>query len=381
MLLLLLIVALAIGLFYSVLQLEISGTWKFFIIFAEMAFIGWGLIKQYKLPSEMGLILVKSKKGLTIIESLAKKEKLFNFMSDVGNAMAYGLLSKVIIKKGSIVSLVTGLFLLGVISFLVAPTAFVFLFKVMQIGTVEKSVSTLTDGVDFGLALITLILLVGGLSLFILAGVIFYGGVVLSAIIQTFLFGADTISGISPGGTFLLPGVNLPLFEGILALLVVLVAHEGAHAVLTRIAKIPLLSSGIVLFGIIPVGAFIEPDEKKLNRVDDLRQTRVLVAGPAANLLTSVVFFILFIGLVVLINNLEILQVGVIGSAAKFVYYTLGLTFALNFIVGAVNLLPLPLFDGFRVIDINIKNKTAVKALMYVTLFFFVLNFLPWLFR
>ena len=302
-------------------------------------------------------------------------------MTDIGNVMAYGLSSRVFMKNGSLSTLAAGLFLLGILAFFVGPTAFSFLINVIQIGSVEKSVSTLAGDADMALAVISIILLLGGLFLFVLAGIIFYGWVILNALIQSLFFGADTISGISPGGTFLLPGVNLPLFEGILALIVVLIVHEGAHAVLTRIAKVPLLSSGIVLFGIIPVGAFVEPDEEKLGKIDGVKQTRVMIAGPTSNLITSIVFFILFFATVALINGSELFKTGIIGSIAKFTYITFGLTFALNFIVGVVNLLPLPLFDGFRIVDINVKNQFAVKALMYITLFFFIVNFLPWFFH
>jgi len=379
--LLLLLIALAAVMFYAILQLEISGILKFFLVFAEMVVVGQVMIKRFRMPSEMGLILLKSKRGLAVIEKLAKNKDAWHFMADAGAVAAYGLSSRLFIKDGSAKSLMAGLALLAFVSYIVAPTAFVFLFDVLDIGGVEKSVSFISDYQDMGMIIVALILLVGGFTLFILSGIIFYGGIVLRATLESVFFGQDTISGISPGGTFLLPGINLPLFEGILALVVVMIVHEGAHAVLSRIAKVPLLSSGLVFFGIIPIGAFIEPDEAKLAKVDAKKQTRVLIAGPTSNLLSSVVFFLLFAALVLAINNIEALHTGVVGGATAFIYVTLGLTFALNFIVGAVNLLPLPLFDGFRAFDINVKNKLVVKTVMYITLFFFIMNFLPWLFR
>jgi hypothetical protein len=376
----LLIVVLSIVIFYAILQLDISGIYKFLLVALEMIAVSQIFIKKYNLPSEMGFVLIKSKKGIEIIDKLSKNIKAFHFMTDVGNVLAYGLSSRMFIKNGTIPSLVIGLILLAILAFFVGPTAFSFLVQVIEIGTIDKSVSTISDGADYGFALISLILLFGGLFLFILFGIMFYGGIVLAALIQSTFFGADTISKISPGGTFLLPGINLPLFEGILALVVVLIVHEGAHAILTRIAKVPLLSSGIVLFGIIPIGAFVEPDEKKLGKIEPTKQTRVMIAGPTSNLITSVGFFVLFILSVIIINGSGLTD-GIYANIAKFIYVTLGLTFALNFIVGVVNLLPLPLFDGFRVVDINIKNKLFVKILMYITLFFFAVNFLPWFFR
>lgn len=78
--------------------------------------------------------------------------------------------------------------------------------------------------------------------------------------------------------------------------MVILVVHEGAHAVLGKMARVPILSSGVVLFGVIPVGAFVEPDEDYLKRIEKTKQTRVLVAGSTANLITSVITFIIFVG-------------------------------------------------------------------------------------
>jgi membrane-associated protease RseP (regulator of RpoE activity) len=234
---------------------------------------------------------------------------------------------------------------------------------------------------DTGLIIVSAILAIGGLFLFILAGIVYYGGfVVLPALANLILHGSDTITKTASGGTFLLPGINLPLFEGIIALAIVMIVHEGGHAVLSRIAKIRVLSSGLVLFGVIPIGAFVEPDEKEMVKVEAYKQTRVLIAGPAANFITSSITFILFMALVYIMNNFDLTANPAL-PAIKFIYVTLGLTFALNFIVGAVNLLPVPMFDGYRIMDVNVKNKTLVKIISYGTLMFFILNFLPSLFR
>ncbi|NYZ73721.1 site-2 protease family protein [Candidatus Micrarchaeota archaeon] len=456
MILVLAITAIALGIFYAILQLDIPGAWKFMAVVIEMVLVSQIFIRKYKLPSELGMVLVKSKKGIEVIEGLAKKEKAFNFFADVGAGISYGLLSLVLMRKNSsAVTLLLGLVILFFLTVFVAPVSLAFVMNVAKIGGVEKSAAVLGGSAEAALAITGGLLLVGGLFLFILFGIVAYGGIVLSAIFKTLFMGMDTISQTSAGGTFLLPGVNLPLFEGIIALAIVLIVHEGAHAVLTRIAKVPLLSSGIVLFGIIPVGAFVEPDEKKLARVERTRQTRVLVAGPSANMVVSAAIFILFMAFFIgtaqfreegylvlagmepgtvihaingepvnlttnpnnfssfglpkngavnlLTNKGEIIQntdenggiEGIIFTVLKknslfavynvpllgFIYTTLGLALALNFLVGAVNILPIPLFDGYRIIDVNVKNKLLVKTISYGALFFFILNFLPLLFR
>ncbi|MFH0884796.1 MAG: site-2 protease family protein [Candidatus Micrarchaeota archaeon] len=460
MMVLLLLIAIALGLFYYIVfQTDIPGLWKFILVAAEMIALNQIFIRRYKMPSEIGLVLLKSKKGIELIERMAKNEKAFNFMADVGSTIAYGLLSIPLMRKNtSWKSLLCGFAILIVLSRFVAPVALSFLLFVVGIGSTSTSAAESVGGsVDIGLVLIGGILLLGGLFLLILFGIVYYGIVIFKALVTSLFFGTDAISRISPGGDILLPGINLPFFEGIIALAIVMIVHEGAHAILARIAKIPLLSSGIVLFGIIPIGAFVEPDEKKLERTERTRQTRVLVAGPTANMLTAVASFFIFMAFFmvsadmregvlyvhynstnithplpegtmvyeingmaadainwtafslpanedvrILTNKGEVVRKtnenGKLGvefyllgkdflfsrysnPALQFIYVILGLSVALNFVVGTVNILPIPLFDGYRIIDVNVKNKMIVKAVSYGALFFFILNFLPRFFQ
>ncbi len=444
------LIAVALGLFYSILQLQIPGLWKFLLVVAEMLMVNYIFIKKYKQQSEMGLVLLKSKKGLALIENLAKYDKAFKFIADVGASMSYGVLSFFIMRKNfSPLTFIIGIILLFGISIFVAPFALAFLVQVVNVGSTSKAAVDIGTSADVAFYMVSGMLLVGGLFLFILFGITFYGLTVLKALITTIAFGSGAISQTAAGGTLLLPGVNLPFFEGIAALAIVMVVHEGAHAILAKIAKVPILSSGIVLFGIIPIGAFVEPDEQKLAKSDNESHTRVLVAGPTANLITSIVFFMLFVsfffltpayreqGLLVRsgmemgtviygfngetldLNNIKIdlpknSEVSIMTNMGEivrktdengkigitytvltkesiatkysvpgfdFIYTVLGLGLALNFVVGAVNLLPIPLFDGYRLIDVNLKNKMIVKAVSYGALGMFILNFLPLLFH
>ena len=64
---------------------------------------------------------------------------------------------------------------------------------------------------------------------------------------------------------FLIPGVNefIPLTWGVIALIVTLVVHEFSHAILCRVEGIRVKSMGI-LFALVPVGGFAEPDDEQL---------------------------------------------------------------------------------------------------------------------
>lgn len=372
-----LIVLLSLLLFYVVLSLPLSGLIKFIIIAIAMYAVGLFLAKKHKLSTEMGFILLKSKRGLDLINELAKKQALWNFFADVGLVMSYGALSAFIFKKHfNWKAFAAGMIAIALLSFLVAPNALHFLSSILGSGLGKK--------IDAGAGgnLISIIMLlfffIGGFFLALLSGIVYYSVVLLSLLAQFIFSGSSAIAAAQPGGTLLLPGINLPFLEGVLALVVVLVVHEGSHAILSRIASIPLLSSGIVLFGIIPIGAFVEPDEKKLSRSPQQKQTRILVAGSTANFFTSLLFFAVFVPFALFFKSQP--AESVYYGLAHFLYTFLGLVFSLNFVVATVNILPLPLFDGYRLLEINIKNKAVVSALMYITLIAFALNFLPWFF-
>jgi len=70
----------------------------------------------------------------------------------------------------------------------------------------------------------------------------------------------------APQNIFLIPGLNdyIPLVWGAIGLMVTLVVHELAHAVLCRTEGVSVKSMGALLLGIVPIGGFAEPDEGEL---------------------------------------------------------------------------------------------------------------------
>ena len=64
------------------------------------------------------------------------------------------------------------------------------------------------------------------------------------------------------------PGVTIPI-EAIVAVAVIAIVHETAHGVMCVIAKLRLQSSGALLLGWLPIGAFVEPDEKAFKRLKE----------------------------------------------------------------------------------------------------------------
>ncbi|WP_323190991.1 site-2 protease family protein [Halostella sp. PRR32] len=104
-----------------------------------------------------------------------------------------------------------------------------------------------------------------------------------------------------PRNVLVIPGVNdfLPLSvapEIITGLALGLIVHEGGHGLLSRVEGIDIDSMGLAFFTIIPVGAFVEPDEESQAAADRGAKTRMLAAGVTNNFAITVVAFALLFG-------------------------------------------------------------------------------------
>jgi len=114
----------------------------------------------------------------------------------------------------------------------------------------------------------------------------------------------ETLPG--PEVALVIPGINpiLPLdiiWYVLLALVVAMVVHEFSHGILTFASKLKVKSLGI-LYLIVPIGAFCEPDEDELKKTKTQNRMRVYAAGPTSNfvvvLLTILVFSFVFMSAV-----------------------------------------------------------------------------------
>lgn len=99
----------------------------------------------------------------------------------------------------------------------------------------------------------------------------------------------------SPGATATIgPGfLAVPFWYWIIAIALLVVVHEGLHGVMSAVGKVKIKSLGWGLLAIIPL-AFVEPDEKKLQKKGFFVQQRVFAAGSLAN------FILAFISLAIL---------------------------------------------------------------------------------
>jgi len=98
------------------------------------------------------------------------------------------------------------------------------------------------------------------------------------------------------GASFVLPGVipGLTVYWWLISVAVVLLVHEFSHGFLLRAQGLPTKSMGLLLFVALP-GAFVEPDERRLNASPLRKRLRVFAAGPFSNVLLGLLVLLLLV--------------------------------------------------------------------------------------
>lgn len=126
----------------------------------------------------------------------------------------------------------------------------------------------------------------------------FVGLVVISYVLIQNLYSLITQPAATSGVSLVLPGVHvpglgvLPFWYWILAIFAIAVIHEFSHGIVARAHNVMVKNTGLVFFGPI-LGAFVEPDEKKLRKEKDIVQYSVLAAGSFSNIMLAVVALLL----------------------------------------------------------------------------------------
>ena len=126
-------------------------------------------------------------------------------------------------------------------------------------------------------------------------------------------------SAVSPKMMIGLPGLNpvIPLWYGILALVIAMVVHEFSHGILSRVANVKVKALGLLMF-IFPVGAFVEPDEEEMKNMKKWERMRLYAAGPGSNMVIAIIFSFLFSS--VMVESLEPSNEGVLSASVVVDY-------------------------------------------------------------
>jgi len=86
-----------------------------------------------------------------------------------------------------------------------------------------------------------------------------------------------------------------PFTYWIIIIAIIAIPHEFAHGIFSRLNKIPVHSTGFGFLGPF-LAAFVEPDEKMMNKSKKFPQLSILGAGTFANVLTTILFAMLLLG-------------------------------------------------------------------------------------
>jgi len=81
----------------------------------------------------------------------------------------------------------------------------------------------------------------------------------------------------------------------ILGLGTAVLVHESLHGILSVAGNIKVESMGVLL-ALVPIGAFVEPNESELSRASTMTRLRLFSAGPAANLIVALLLMVILIG-------------------------------------------------------------------------------------
>lgn len=92
-----------------------------------------------------------------------------------------------------------------------------------------------------------------------------------------------------------IPGLNplLPFWYGVLGLIVAMIVHELAHGMQTRANGMRVDSTG-VLYAVVPLGAFVEPNEEDIKKSSRREKLDLYSAGVSVNFITAAVTFLIF---------------------------------------------------------------------------------------
>ncbi|MGI0141878.1 MAG: M50 family metallopeptidase [Candidatus Micrarchaeales archaeon] len=302
----------AIGLvaIYLLLSSALGGLTELVVGVVILVAISMAITRLNRLKHIFGMYLLGGRQGIAFVDQLSKRHpRVWNLMADWGLVMSFGVLSFIFFRK----QVSKKILLLGILSilatiFIILPNyqlAFQFInlpqltaqLSTPQTAQANPFASIISDAV-------TLLALVGGFASFIIVLIVYYGLTILYGLLMflhTAVVGVPNygiVTSQTPGVAILLPGISLPFLSGIVALALLLIVHEFSHGVLARIAKVKLKEIGLIILGSIPLGAYVEPDERQIKKLKEVQQGRILIAGIAANFLLAIITFALLILLI-----------------------------------------------------------------------------------
>lgn len=305
---------------YALIYLLATGFWNLsgldeFLIGLVLVLVLGAVMKWFNgFSGWVFLFLLSTKRGIHFIDNVSKKYRTFwNEMPTWGMVLGFGLLTWPFLKgrfnkKTFAFSILSLAFILAfVLPSLSNGLQFINLPQVQQAAAQSAHAApapTYETYLLWGFIILT------GFSGFVIAELAWNAFLVIDGIAQYLsqlllgpVGGATTantavLTSQIPGVAPLIPGFQVPLIAGIIAFALALILHEMSHGVLSRIYNVKLKSVGLLMVGIIPMGGFVEPEEKQVEKLSDINQTKMFAAGVSANFILMMVFFALMLPLI-----------------------------------------------------------------------------------
>jgi len=139
----------------------------------------------------------------------------------------------------------------------------------------------------------------GYFSIFISFLAMFF--IFFTLVVKTYQF--LVVPNATPALAPVFPGVPIPglptigFWHWIIAIFILALIHEFSHGIYARVHNVRVKSSGLAFFGPI-LGAFVEPDEERMEKKGKMAQLSILSAGSFSNLLLGIIVFVLFLFLI-----------------------------------------------------------------------------------
>ncbi len=271
--------------FFAIAFTSLPGILKAVLMVAILLFNSWFLKKAFKLESMMGvMLLVRGRKGLNLMHFLGNKfPRIFKELADFGMTISFGIFYSIYIFKNDWRKILAHFALSIAIWY-----AILFLLIGQQLQAFPFKELVFFGCVAFG------IVILGLASLLVSA------------------FNILTTENAAPSVMPVIPGVTVP-WEALIAIMIALVVHELAHGILAVAEKVTVKNSGLLLFGFLPVGAFVEPDEEEFKKAELQKKRRIVFAGVFSNFIFFVIFLLLSLAMSPLlastVQGLEVVDV------------------------------------------------------------------------
>ena len=94
---------------------------------------------------------------------------------------------------------------------------------------------------------------------------------------------------LGPRSIFLIPILNpyLPVGYVLISLIITIVVHEAGHGIVARVYNVKIESTGVVFFFVVPIGAFVNIEQKELEKTPLKYKSSILTAGVLNNMVLA----------------------------------------------------------------------------------------------